>query len=99
MGIEEQREGEPKTINKKEEELEEEGSEVWPFFSMEATPSVDREGARINQIQVLRCQEHKAWYIWHPPRPPGCALCPEGGADYPKQLLKDHAANYEIFHM
>ena len=60
----------------------------WPVFSREADP-LDREEARNDQVHVLRCQEHKAWYIWHPPRPGGCALCPEGRADWDMDYLKE----------
>ena len=66
--------------------------EFWPYFDRGAV-CLAREDARKRQVHVLRCQEHKAWYLWHPPRPPGCALCPGGGADHPKELLKDMAEN------
>ena len=65
--------------------------EAWPFFSREAV-CPEREWARRSRVQVLRCQEHKAWYLWHPPRPGGCALCPggcgEGTKAYPQEYMK-----------
>ena len=79
---------------KEEEELELYSDETelwkcWPAFSKRAVPW-DRDRSRKSQVMVLRCQEHKAWYIWHPPRPGGCALCPGGLANIRMDFLKEN---------
>ena len=50
--------------------------QIWPSFCREAElPGSLLEWARRKKNWRLRCQDHKGWFLWHPPRPGGCLLC------------------------
>ena len=50
--------------------------QIWPSFCREAElPGPLLEWARRKKNWRLRCQDHKGWFFWHPPRPGGCLLC------------------------
>ena len=77
-------EGSEEEWEEAKEEVEEEEKEVdvasiwqiWPSFCREAELHGSLlEWARRKKNWRLRCQDHKGWFLWHPPRPGGCLLC------------------------
>ena len=62
--MEEKKEKAKEEVDEKEGGKDLEFWQPWPFFSRDASLDVsEKEWARDWQVHVLRCQEHKAWYI------------------------------------
>ena len=63
--------------------------DLWPYFDRGVVCGA-KEEARKRQVHVLRCQEHKAWYLWHPPLAPRMRPVSRRRGGSPQRAAKGH---------